>query len=114
MELGFNMVVPKRQICRGLFLLGRYIKTKKNYIQDVTADSFYEYQTKQAPGYILFSFKYNFNIELKNNANSLPRAEYLFSHLTLKSEGTIKVFVKNSTRNFELWEWRTIHCFLTI
>ncbi len=41
------------------------LKQRKNYIQDVTADSFYEYQTKQAPGYILFSFKYNFNIELK-------------------------------------------------
>lgn len=41
------------------------LKQRKSYIQDVTADSFYEYQTKQVPGYILFSFKYNFNIELK-------------------------------------------------
>uniref|UniRef100_UPI00359CA021 outer membrane beta-barrel protein n=1 Tax=Bacteroides thetaiotaomicron TaxID=818 RepID=UPI00359CA021 len=41
------------------------LKQRKSYIQDVTADSFYEYQTKQVPGYILFSFKYNFNLELK-------------------------------------------------
>lgn len=41
------------------------LKQRKSYIQDVTADRFSEYQTRQVPGYLLFSFKYNFNVELK-------------------------------------------------
>lgn len=40
------------------------LRQRKNYIRNVTSNSFYEYQTQQVPGYILFSFKYNFNIEL--------------------------------------------------
>lgn len=37
------------------------LKQRKNYVQDATANSFYEYRTQQVAGYILFSFKYSFN-----------------------------------------------------
>ena len=39
------------------------LKQRKDYMRNVTTDSFYEYHIQQIPGYMLFSLKYNFNIQ---------------------------------------------------
>lgn len=62
-NLGATLLLFKNKSTELSFYWADILKQRKNYVRSVTADSFYEYHTQQIPGYILFSLKYNFNIQ---------------------------------------------------
>lgn len=62
-NLAITLLLLKNKSAELTFYWADILKQRKSYTQDVTANSFYEYQTQQVPGYVLFSLKYNFNIK---------------------------------------------------
>lgn len=64
-NLGITWLFLENKSAELSFYWADILKQKKHYIRNVTADSFYEYRAQQISGYILCSFKYNFNIQLR-------------------------------------------------
>lgn len=62
-NLGATLLLFKNKSTELSFYWADILKQRKDYVRSVTADSFYEYHTRQIPGYMLFSLKYNFNIQ---------------------------------------------------
>lgn len=68
-EILWNLTITwlflKEKSAELTFYWSDILKQRKNYTQNATANSYYEFQTKQVPGFILFSFRYNFNLKFK-------------------------------------------------
>lgn len=60
-NLSATLLLLKNKSAELSFYWADILKQRKNYVRSVTADSFNEYHTRQIPGYVLFSLKYNFN-----------------------------------------------------
>lgn len=60
-NVGASLFLLRNKSAELSFYWADILKQKKDYIRNVTSDSFYEYHTQQLPGYILLSLKYNFN-----------------------------------------------------
>jgi len=63
-NLGFTWHLLKKKPLEVSCYWSDILQQKKNYVRNATANSFYEYYTKQIHGYILLSLKYNFNFRL--------------------------------------------------
>lgn len=62
-NFGITLLLFKNKSAELSFYWADILKQRKDYMRNVTTDSFYEYHIQQIPGYMLFSLKYNFNIQ---------------------------------------------------